>query len=97
MHPGVVWTELARYKLSNFLTKFLYNLFGFFFLRTPDQGAQTIIYMATDQSLQGVTNKYFGDCQMEELLPHAKCEKISKKLWEVSEDLTASNFKRFSK
>ncbi|XP_002161411.1 retinol dehydrogenase 14 [Hydra vulgaris] len=97
MHPGVVWTELARYKLSNFVTKLLYNFFGFFFLRTPDQGAQTIIYMATDPSLKSITNQYFGDCQIEELLPHARCEKRSSKLWEVSEELTASNFTRFTK
>ena len=88
MHPGIVWTELARYKTTNIVVRILYNIFAFFFLRTPEQGAQTIIYMATEPSLKGVSGEYFGDCKLEDLKDNAKDEKIGKKLWEVSERLT---------
>jgi len=91
MHPGVVHTELVRhnylYKLS-YLTRMLIVTLQYFLLRTPDEGAQTIIYMATEPALKGVSGKYFGDCKLEGLAKIAENDQMGEKLWEMSEKLT---------
>lgn len=90
MHPGVVWTELGRYRIPNYIVKLLFTIPAYFLMRSPDQGAQTIIHMATEPSLKGVTGKYFGDCSIESLNSHAEDQHMSEKLWEMSEHLTSS-------
>ena len=88
MHPGIVWTELGRNRIPNYAIKLLFTIPAFFFLRTPEQGAQTIIHMATNPGLKGVTGKYFGECQIESLNPNAEDDHMSEKLWDISEKLT---------
>ena len=85
MHPGVVRTELGRYRLTNPILKFLFNILGYFLLRTPKEGAQTILYLATEPSLRTISGKYFGDCKIEEVTDAAKDDKLAEKLWELSE------------
>ena len=94
MHPGMVYTDLARYRIGgNVLLRYLYNIFGTLFLRSSDDGAQTIVHMATEPSLKGVTGKYFGNCQIEELKEEAKDERSAEKLFELSEELCGVDFK----
>lgn len=88
MHPGVVRTELGRYRLANPILKFLFNILGYFLLRTPKEGAQTILYLATEPSLRTISGKYFGDCKIEKVTDAAKDDKLAEKLWELSELLT---------
>jgi len=88
MHPGVVWTELGRYRLQNFFGKLLFSIPAYFLLRTPYEGAQTIIHMATDPGLRTVSGKYFGDCAVESVRANAEDDHVSEKLWEFSEKLT---------
>lgn len=94
MHPGVVFTDLARYHVKgNVFLKYLYRLFGTLFLRSPDDGAQTIIHMATEPSLAGVNGKYFGDCRIEELKSNAKDVRVAENLFELSEQLCGIDYK----
>jgi len=88
MHPGMVWTNLGRYRLVNMISKSLFGVFAYFFIRSPYQGAQTIIHMATEPSLKGVTGKYFGDCVIEQTADLTKNDKLAEKLWELSERIS---------
>lgn len=88
VHPGIVWTELARYSSINPLLKYLAYPFLLLILKTPWQGAQTTIYCATEPSLQEVSGLYFGECQRQECAPHARDDGIAKKLWDISERMT---------
>ena len=36
-------------------------------LKTPYQGAQTTVYCAVSEEVEGVSGKYFGDCREEKL------------------------------
>ena len=57
--------QLCRYNLPNapgFLLKPLLSL-GSVFTKTPEQGAQTSIYLATSHEVDGVSGKYFSDCK----------------------------------
>jgi len=61
VHPGIVKTELGRHMgLENSLLAsiFVKPLLSFF-LKSPEQGALTSIYVALEPSLEKVTGKYF--------------------------------------
>ena len=88
VHPGIVWTELARHSTINPVLKYLAYPLLILILKTPWQGAQTAIYCATEPTLEEVSGQYFGDCRQKECAPQAKDDGIAKKLWEVSEEMT---------
>lgn len=56
------------------------------FFKTPKQGAQTSIYLAVSEEVEGVTGKYFLDCHKSGLSRGAKSNSKAKKLWELSEE-----------
>lgn len=85
LHPGVVRTNLGRHIHIPLLAKPLYNLVSWAFFKTPLEGAQTSIYLASSPEVEGVSGKYFGDCKEEELLPKAMDESVARKLWDISE------------
>ncbi|XP_004418363.1 PREDICTED: retinol dehydrogenase 14 [Ceratotherium simum simum] len=85
LHPGVVRTNLGRHIHIPLLVKPLFNLVSWAFFKTPAEGAQTSIYLASSPEVEGVSGKYFGNCKEEELLPKAMDESLARKLWDISE------------
>ena len=71
--------------LGSSLKQLLYPIFAFLFMRTPFQGAQTIVHLATSSDVDGVSGKYFGDCKEEKIKEHALDEKSALGLWQLSE------------
>jgi len=61
LHPGVVATELGRHLDTAFFrgVTWLFNNVGKFFIRTPEQGAQTTIYCAVDELLANESGLYY--------------------------------------
>ncbi|MCD4699014.1 MAG: hypothetical protein K8R91_00360 [Phycisphaerae bacterium] len=58
---------------------------------TPEEGAQTIIYLATSPEVTGVTGRYFVK---EKSIPSSKISydlAFGRRLWALSESLTTSN------
>ena len=69
-------------------TQFLINLFLMLILKTPRQGAQTTVYCAVAEELEGVSGSYFGDCRKEELVTDvAKDDEVAERLWKVSTEM----------
>ena len=61
VHPGIVDTEIIRHMSffnSTFSAIFLKPL-TWLFIKSPQQGARTTVYVALEESLQGVSGKYF--------------------------------------
>ena len=59
------------------------------FLKTPLEGAQTTIYCAVSEEMEGVTGKYLADCQITKTgTPQADDNQLAERLWEVSMELT---------
>ncbi|TRZ17433.1 hypothetical protein HGM15179_009687, partial [Zosterops borbonicus] len=85
LHPGIVRTNLGRHVNIPLLAKPLFNLVSWAFFKTPLEGAQTSIYLASSPDVEGVSGKYFGDCREEELLPKAMDDLVARKLWDISE------------
>lgn len=88
LHPGVVMTEVMRH--YNFLVRFLFNLVGFFFFKTSEEGAVSTIYCAVAEETEGITGKYFdSDCSLVLPAPLARDPALAAKAFEFCERLTS--------
>ena len=85
LHPGFVGTGFARN--NGVLYNFGMGVLGKF-IRQPAMGARTSIYLASSPEVEGVTGKYFYDCQE---IPSSAISHdlgLAEKLWQVSLELT---------
>ena len=58
------------------------------FFKTTKQGAQTTIYCAVSEEMEGVTGQYLKDCHIKALVnPQAKDDETADKLWEMSKEM----------
>jgi NAD(P)-dependent dehydrogenase (short-subunit alcohol dehydrogenase family) len=87
LHPGYVDTGIPL--SSGFLGK-IAKFSARLFAQKPEIGAQTSIYLAASSEVEGVTGKYFIDCQPVESSPESYDTSVSEKLWQVSSNLTGS-------
>jgi NAD(P)-dependent dehydrogenase (short-subunit alcohol dehydrogenase family) len=87
LHPGLVRTGFA-----NNLGAVPAAFFGFlmrFVALTPEQGAQTSVYLATSPDVENVTGKYWEKCKAIPSGPASYDESTWTRLWEVSEQMIA--------
>ncbi|KAM8757002.1 retinol dehydrogenase 11 [Acanthopagrus latus] len=88
VHPGVVMTEVMRY--YPFIIRFLFNLIGFFFFKSPEEGAVSSIYCAVSEEMEGITGKYIdSDCSLLLPAPLARDAALAVKDFEMCERLTS--------
>jgi len=89
LHPGTVNTDIIRYveATSNRIRLAMIKLVFNFFSKTPKNGAQTTIYCAVDESLEGVTGKYYQDCKEIKASKAAENVDDAKRLWTLTEDM----------
>jgi retinol dehydrogenase 14 len=85
MHPGGVNTNFGNNQRGPM--SLLFRAFKPF-MRTPEQGADTLIYLASSPEVEGMTGKYVADRKMKVASDAAYDETLQKKLWEASEKLT---------
>ena len=55
------------------------------YFQTPEEGAQTIIHLATSPELEDVTGEYFVECKIATMSDKAKDVEFAKKVWDLSE------------
>ena len=87
LHPGLVETDIFKSDFWIFgpPLKWMISRISL----TPEQGADTTIFLATSADVQGVTGKYFVKREAVPSSPLSYDEDLAKHLWEVSEKLTA--------
>ncbi|XP_020298347.1 retinol dehydrogenase 14 isoform X1 [Pseudomyrmex gracilis] len=85
LHPGMINSGIWR-NVPAPLSWFL-NIIIRAFFKTPQQAAQTTIYLVVSDEVNGVTGKYFMDCAEHRLSNAVKDSSKGKKLWELSEPL----------
>lgn len=85
LHPGVVHTHLAEH--ASWMMKLVYFV-GKPFMKSPESGAQTSIYLATAPEVRGISGKYFKNKKEATPAPIAYEDKITTKLWSKSKELT---------
>ena len=85
LHPGAVSTGLGSN--NGGLLHTLVMALARPFFKTPEQGAETSIYLAGSPDVAGVTGEYYRDCKVARLQPHARDPQTARRLWQVSEEL----------
>jgi retinol dehydrogenase-14 len=82
MHPGVVGTNIFNNVRG--VGGAIVRLFSPF-MRTPEKGADTIIWLASSPEVEGITGRYFIDRKDRPSNPESYNFAIASRLWEVSE------------
>jgi len=85
MHPGFVATNMGAN--NGWLVKLFLPLIHRKSL-TPEQGASTVVYLASSPDVEGVTGKYFVRERGVMSDPVSYDESAAMRLWEVSEEMT---------
>ncbi len=98
-HPGGSRTNLDRYLRGRLWYKLVRPFARFVFIQSPEMGALPLIRAATDPNVKG--GEYFGPGGFMEQRGWpvrvdssrlSKDEKLAKRLWEVSEELTGVRY-----
>ena len=86
LHPGFVATGFGHNNrdLVGWGTRLAQRLAAL----TPEQGAQTSIYLAASPEVEGITGKYFVDEKSVPSSPLSYDESAARRLWEVSAAMT---------
>jgi NAD(P)-dependent dehydrogenase (short-subunit alcohol dehydrogenase family) len=82
LHPGVVWTGFAKGAggLPGFIFGVAKRLTGI----TPEQGADTVIYLATSLEVKDVTGTYFHKRKAQKTNPVSYDASANQRLWDES-------------
>jgi NAD(P)-dependent dehydrogenase (short-subunit alcohol dehydrogenase family) len=82
LHPGFVRTEIGR-DIDAPLGRWIFGLMSRF-ARSPEKGAQTLVYLAAAPQAQGASGGYYFDCRQIPPAPAAQDDSVAERLWEVS-------------
>ncbi|NNJ11537.1 SDR family oxidoreductase [Chloroflexales bacterium ZM16-3] len=85
LHPGAVATNFGGD--SGGLGAFFFRLARPLFL-SPEQGAQTSIYLASSPEVEGVTGTYFAKSRPAHSSSESTNAEVQRRLWEVSAGMT---------
>ncbi len=88
LHPGGVDTGFAHDGDVRAPFSWLWTL-AKPFLRSPEKGAQTSIYLASATEVEGVTGKYFANSKEAQPTFVAQDDEAARRLWTASEELIA--------
>jgi NAD(P)-dependent dehydrogenase (short-subunit alcohol dehydrogenase family) len=89
LHPGVVNSGFGSEDPSRIFT-FLVPLWRPF-MKTPQQGAATSIYLASSPEVEGVTGTYFANCRPQTSNRASHDAAAAARLWQVSTGLVGLN------
>jgi NAD(P)-dependent dehydrogenase (short-subunit alcohol dehydrogenase family) len=86
VHPGHVATDIWRtnFGVAGPALKWLMGRVAL----TPEQGADTVIWLASAPELEGVTGKYFAKRQEAKSSDVSRDEAVARRLWDESARLT---------
>jgi len=85
VHPGAVATNLARN--NGGIVSAAWKLAGTF-MRSPENGARTQVYLASAPEVDGVTGKYFIDEKEARSSAESHDASIARRLWNISAQMT---------
>ena len=85
LHPGVVATDIFRD--TGGPIGFVFHTLGPLFMRTPEQGADTLVWLATAAEVADVSGGYFADRKRREPAAGARDDDAAQRLWALSAEL----------
>jgi NAD(P)-dependent dehydrogenase (short-subunit alcohol dehydrogenase family) len=84
-HPGAVASGLGAN--NGLMARMAMPLIGLF-MRTPERGAATQIYLASSPEVEGVSGGYYVDCKPARSSAESYDTGVARRLWEVSAAMT---------
>lgn len=86
--PGFVATRIGHNTgpILKYLVSFVQKLGG----KTPEEGAETITYMASSPEVARITGKFFRDNVAVESSPTSYDQEIAQRLWQICESMIKS-------
>jgi len=85
LHPGLTATNIVDNVAPPIARPFVGIIKRF--LQTPEQGAQTALYLATSPEVEGVTGQYFVRGKQGQSVPISYDEALQERVWNMSADL----------
>ena len=85
LHPGFVATRFATN--NGWLTRLVRPVLDLFAL-SAEEGAQTILYLATSPEVEGVTGRYFVESKAVPSSPASHDAAAARRLWDISAEMT---------
>lgn len=92
VHPGFVRTNFGMNGL-NWFQKLGMKFIHPFLAISPQEGAETSIYVASSPEVESISGEYFAKKKVSESSPLTQDRNLQKKLWKISEELTDLSFK----
>lgn len=83
LHPGFVGTRFGQNNASNVFTRLLRNAVMSLGI-SPEEGAKTIIHLASSPDVATISGEYFYKCKVAEPTAAAQDDDDAKRLWDVS-------------
>lgn len=90
LHPGAVATSLGSQN-NGVLSSLLPRLLKPFF-KSPEQGAETSLYLCCSDEVASVTGQYFVNCKRVDPKRWARDDAAAERLWEYTEKTTGFKF-----
>ena len=84
VHPGVVATNFSLDGDADGIIAWFYR-WAAPFMRTPERGAETSVYVATHPDLDGISGGYFASCRRRKPSRAARDDEAARRLWRLSE------------
>lgn len=81
LHPGAVSTGLGTN--NGWLAKLVVPAIRPF-LRTPERGAATSVFLASSPAVEGVSGRYYRDCREARVSEAARDDAAARRLWQLS-------------
>lgn len=85
VHPGAVATGFAH-NTPGLLDRVMRVMHRFSL--TPEEGARTMIYLASSPEVEGINGKYFEKMKAVQSSKASHDEEAARRLWEISEQMT---------
>lgn len=84
LHPGVVATGFGM-ESGGFMSRFV--KLAQVFMLSPQEGARTLVHLATSPQVEGKTGTYWQRCREKTPSKEARDPDVARRLWEVSAEL----------
>ena len=88
LHPGGIRTGILRKYEEKYMIFRLMWFLGSFLVKTPEQGAQTTIFCAIDESVSGHSGRYYSELAETAVASQANDLDSAEILWQLSEKFT---------
>lgn len=89
LEPGLVATDFGR-EYTGFKRLMTTKIWRSF-VKSPEKGAETSIYLASSLEVEGITGKHFTNKKATKSSKRSHDESVWQRLWQVSEELTELN------